>query len=154
MKNRYPLFRGASASLFVWALGLSLLGSWLVPSHAQAQLTKIFVSATGNDANDGSRGSPKRNFQAAHDAVATGGSIVVLDTAGYGALNITKSVSVTVPPGVNGFITVSGSSNGVTINAPVVVLRGLIVEGPLQRQRHPRQQRERPAGGGLHGAQL
>lgn len=72
---------------------------------AQAQLTKIFVASFGNDANDGSRGAPKRNFQAAHDAVAAKGQIVVLDTAGYGALNITKSIEVTVPPGINGFAT-------------------------------------------------
>ena len=101
--------------------------------HAQTP-TKIFVASFGNDANDGSRGSPKRNFQNAHDAIAAGGQIVVLDTAGYGALTITKSLAVTVPPGVNGFVTVTGSSaNGITINATAtgsVSLRGLIVEGP------------------------
>jgi hypothetical protein len=39
---------------------------------------------------------------------------------------------VTVPPGVNGFITASGGSDGITINAGTidrVALRGLIVEG-------------------------
>jgi hypothetical protein len=102
------------------------------PAALPAQATKIFVASYGNDVNDGSRGSPKRNFQAAHDGVAAGGQIVVLDTAGYGALTITKSLSVTVPPGVNGFITVLGSSEGITINAAAtdsVSLRGLIVEG-------------------------
>ena len=96
-----------------------------------AQLSKIFVASTGNDANDGSRGSPKRNFQGAHDAVVAGGQIVVLDTAGYGALNITKSLAVTVPPGVNGFVTVTGTTNGITVNATAanVALRGLIIEG-------------------------
>ena len=54
------------------------------PLHAQTA-TKIFVASFGNDANDGSRGSPKRNFQSAHDAVAAGGQIVVLDTVGYPA---------------------------------------------------------------------
>ncbi len=97
-----------------------------------AQLPKIFVVSTGNDASDGSRNAPKRNFQAAHDAVAANGQIVVLDTAGYGAVTITKSIAITVPPGVNGFVTVSGGGNGITINAAttdVVQLRGLIVEG-------------------------
>jgi hypothetical protein len=105
--------------------------SLLAPSVLNAQLTKIFVASFGNDANDGSRGNPKRNFQAAHDAVAAGGQIVVLDTAGYGQLNITKSVAITVPPGVNGFITVTGLHDGITINAGQsdnVVLRGLIIE--------------------------
>ena len=103
-----------------------------VTLHAQA--TRIFVASFGNDSNDGSRGSPKRNFQAAHDAVAAGGQIVALDTAGYGKLNITKSISVTVPPGVNGFITATGISDTAVrmADAPsgvVVSLRGLILEG-------------------------
>jgi hypothetical protein len=102
------------------------------PAQLQAQLTKIFVASFGNDGNDGSRGSPKRNFQAAHNAVAAGGQIVVLDTAGYGQLNITKSVAVTVPPGVNGFITALSGTYAININTAVsdtVSLRGLIVEG-------------------------
>ena len=102
-----------------------------VAVHAQAP-TKVFVASYGNDANDGSRGSPKRNFQAAHSAVANGGQIVVLDTAGYGQLNITKSLAVTVPPGVNGFVSVTGTSNAIQISAAadaVVSLRGLIIEG-------------------------
>ena len=109
-----------------------LADSFVAVSGAQAQLTKIFVASYGNDANDGSRGSPKRNFQAAHNAVAAGGQIVVLDTAGYGQLTISKSIAVTVPPGVNGFVTTSGNGNGVFVNAPDgdhVSLRGLIIEG-------------------------
>ncbi|MBV9658300.1 MAG: right-handed parallel beta-helix repeat-containing protein [Verrucomicrobia bacterium] len=114
-------------------LVLLAAGLLLFPAGAlHAQLSKIFVASTGNDANDGSRGSPKRNFQAAHDAVAAGGEIVVLDTAGYSALSITKSVSVIVPPGVNGFVTVSGNNDGIDINTAnttdVVTLRGLIIE--------------------------
>jgi hypothetical protein len=116
-------------------LGVLLLAP-MAALHAQMP-TKIFVASYGNDANDGSRGSPKRNFQAAHTAVADGGQIVVLDTAGYGALNISKSVAVTVPPGVNGFVTVTGTSNAIQISAAadaVVTLRGLIIEGGGSRQ--------------------
>lgn len=117
------------------ALALIAIVSFASPLFAQVtspQPTKIFVASTGNDANDGGRASPKRSFQAAHNAVAAGGNIVVLDTAGYGALAITKSIAVTVPPGVNGFITISGSATGVTVDAGadgVVSLQGLIVEG-------------------------
>ncbi len=115
-------------------MGLSLLSVFLPLTALHAQLTKIFVASTGNDANDGSRGSPKRTFQAAHDAVAAKGQIVALDTAGYGSLNITKSVGVIVPPGVNGFITVT-TNGGKAINiaaavTDVITLRGLILEGP------------------------
>jgi parallel beta-helix repeat protein len=104
----------------------------LAPVALHAQLPKIFVASFGNDANDGSRGSPKRNFQAAHDAVAAGGDIVVLDTAGYGALSITKSVDVVVPPGVNGFVSVSSGTAGVTVGTGLrVTLRGLIIEATV-----------------------
>jgi hypothetical protein len=108
-----------------------LLAAPLAALHAQAP-TKIFVASYGSDANDGSRGAPKRNFQAAHNAVAAKGQIVVLDTAGYGALTINKSLAITVPPGVNGFVTVTGANSGITINAGAtdsVSLRGLIIEG-------------------------
>ena len=112
---------------------LACLLAFAPATALQAQTAKIFVASFGNDANDGSRGSPKRNFQAAHDAVASGGQIVVLDTAGYGTLAITKSIAVTVPQGVNGFVTFTATSgSAITINAAstdVVSLRGLIVEG-------------------------
>ncbi len=130
-----PLARVTGSDFFTLAIAAATL--FFPLSRAFAQATKIFVSATGNDANDGSRGSPKRNFQAAHNAVADGGQIVVLDTAGYGALIITKSLAVTVPPGVNGFVTVTGDSNGITVVAgagSVVTLRGLIIEGGGNRQ--------------------
>ena len=121
-----PLLRSLVSSALLLFTLVSL------PAGLHAQLPKIFVASFGNDANDGSRNAPKRNFQAAHDAVATGGEIVALDTAGYGKLSITKSVDITVPPGVNGFVTVSGNLDGVTIATGaggVVSLRGLIVEG-------------------------
>jgi hypothetical protein len=117
---------------------IALLATGFVAiSDAQAQSIRIFVASYGNDANDGSRGSPKRNFQAAHDAVAAGGEVVVLDTAGYGTLTISKSITFTVPPGVNGLVTVNAPLvdfvYGITINAAAsdtVALRGLAVVGP------------------------
>jgi copper-binding protein NosD len=102
-------------------------GVLAAPLSLNALPARIFVSSIGNDANDGSRGSPKRNFQAAHDAVTVGGEIVALDTAGYGALSITKDVAVTAPAGVTGFVTTSGTANGITINAGTVSLRGLTI---------------------------
>jgi len=129
MKTPPPTLRNCRSVLAALASGWLFL---TLAASLHAQATKIFVASAGNDANDGSRGSPKRTFQAAHDAVAAGGQIVVLDTAGYGTLNINKSLAVTVPPGVNGFITVTDvATNGITINAgstDTISLRGLIVE--------------------------
>ena len=113
-----------------WVLLAILTVGFAVPGLAQP--AKIFLASTGLDTNDGGRTTPKRSLQAAHDAVAAGGSIVILDTAGYGPVRISKSLAVTVPPGVSGFVT-AVSGNGVTVAAgidDVIALSGLIIEGP------------------------
>lgn len=100
---------------------------------AQGQAPRTFVSSTGSDANDCSRPSPCRNFQRAHDVVTTGGEVVALDSAGYGAVSITKSVTIT-GEGVHAAATSpSAGGNVVTVNGAgiTVVLRN------LQIQSHP-----------------
>ena len=54
----------------------------------------------------------------------------MLDSAGYGPVTITKSVSIIAPPGIYAGISVF-TGDGVTINAPgaTVVLRGLSING-------------------------
>lgn len=103
-----------------------------VPAPALA-ISKVFVSSTGSDADDGARQRPKRGFQSAHDVVDAGGQIVVLDTAGYGTVEITKSLSIVVPPGVTGFVTAPADAQfAIKVQAgasDIVTLRGLIVEG-------------------------
>lgn len=119
------MFKAFAASVLV-VLGLSAM-----PAHAQNP--KIFVSSTGSDASPGSREQPKRSLQSAHDVVPAGGSIVILDTAGYAGVTITKSVSIYVPPGAYGFASIyGGREDGVVINAAPtdsVVIRGLFIEG-------------------------
>ena len=111
------------------AFGLLSLAGIPKRSEAQTLLSKIFIASTGSDSNDGAPSTPKRTLQAAHNAVAIGGEIVILNTAGYGALSISKDVSVTAPPGINGFITVS-SGTAVIIQANLkVALRGLTIQG-------------------------
>ena len=114
--------------VFIFAV-LFLLGTVV----AYGQTARTFVSSTGSDANDCSRSSPCRNFQRAHDAVTTGGEVVALDSAGYGAVNITKSVTIT-GEGVHAAATSpSGGGNAVSVNGAgiTVVLRN------LQIQSHP-----------------
>jgi hypothetical protein len=95
---------------------------------AQAQ-SRVFVSGLGDDLSPCSRTSPCRNFQRGHDAVAPGGEVVALDSAGYGPVTITKSVTIT-GEGVYAGITAS-SGNGVTIATAgiTVILRSLTIEG-------------------------
>ncbi len=97
---------------------------------AEGQAPRTFVSSAGSDANDCSRSSPCRNFQRGHDAVAAGGEVVALDSAGYGAVNITKSVTIT-GEGVHAAATSpSGGGNVVTVNGAgiTVILRNIHVQ--------------------------
>jgi hypothetical protein len=91
---------------------------------------RTFVASTGSDANPCSITLPCRGFTRAITQTSVGGEIVVLESAGYGPVTITKSVSIIAPRGVYAGITVT-SGDGVTINAPgaTVVLRGLSING-------------------------
>src|SRR5262245_43718835 len=109
-----------------------LLGAWLAVAPAQAQLMRTFVSVvSGRDGGDCSRAAPCRTFQAAHDRTAEQGEIAVLDPGHYGAVTITKAISiVNNGAGEAGVLPTDGT--GVTINAPAgaaVTLRGLTIEG-------------------------
>src|ERR1700686_5098439 len=79
----FPMTRTA----IVIAAGLAFAA---MLSAVPAQAQRVFVSATGSDGNPCTFASPCRSFQHAHDVVAAGGEIDVLDPAGYGALTINK----------------------------------------------------------------
>src|SRR3981189_196245 len=74
--------------------------------------------------------APCRGFARAITQTSAGGEVIVLDSAGYGPVTVTQSVSITSPPGVYAGISVQ-SGDGITINAPgaTVVLRGLTING-------------------------
>jgi parallel beta-helix repeat protein len=97
-------------------------------SDATAQRTFVSVSGTSNASC--SLVAPCRSFAQAIAATSAGGEIIVLDSGGYGAVTITKSVSIIAPPGIYAGLSVF-SGDGITINAPTatVVLRGLSVNG-------------------------
>src|SRR5215813_13690364 len=109
----------------VLALGLGAL-------PAQAQSARTFVSSLGNDAYDCARLTPCRTFQRAHDNTLASGEITVLDPGGYGAVTITKAISI-INDGVGeAGILVSGGFAGITVEAgaaDAVSLRGLTIKG-------------------------
>jgi len=104
----------------------------LSPASAQTQQARTFVSSFGNDANDCGRFTPCRTFQRAHDQTLSLGEITVLDPGGYGAVTITKGISI-INDGVGeAGALISGGFTGITISAPAteaVSLRGLTVKG-------------------------
>lgn len=115
---------------------LSLSASLAVaPGDAAAQaLKRIWVSGKGTDAAGcGPVATPCRTVQFAHDAIAAGGEIDILDPAGYGAVTITKAVSI-VNDGVGtaGILNSAPGSAAITVAAGVndaVHLRGLSIDG-------------------------
>src|SRR5450631_3475186 len=102
---------------------------------ANAQVApRAWVSGHGVDAAGcGAPTNPCRSFQYTHDhIVAAGGEIDILDPAGYGAITITKAISI-VNEGVGeaGVQALSGAT-AININAgptDVINLRGLTVAG-------------------------
>lgn len=110
--------------LALLALGLSLWGP-----AAMAQATRTWVSGVGDDANPCSRTAPCKTFAGAISKTAIGGEINALDPAGYGALTITKSI--TIDGGGTFASTLAAGATGFAVNAPngVVTLRNLSIQG-------------------------
>jgi hypothetical protein len=103
----------------------------LLGSPAYAQATRTWVSGVGDDANPCSRTAPCKTFAGAISKTAAGGEISVLDPGGFGAVTVTKSISIVSDYSGEAGILASGT-NGVTINAAatdIVTLRGLTIDG-------------------------
>ena len=118
-----------SIALSSWrlAIGSLLLG---LASAASAQATRTWVSGVGDDANPCSRTAPCRSFAGAISKTAARGEINVLDPGGFGAVTITKSISIISPFGWGGIL--AAGTNGITVNVTPtdkVVLDGLDIEG-------------------------
>jgi hypothetical protein len=119
-----------------WPL-IVLVLSALAISNAGAAPPRTFVASYGDDTNPCSLAAPCRAFQAAINAVAAGGEVVAVDTAGYGTMEIHKSVSVIAPHGVHAGLSPStgiplpgypGQFGVVLVdiqNTDIVILRGL-----------------------------
>ncbi len=120
------MLRRTSAFVSI-AFALSLYAATVAATTAQ----RTFVASTGNDANPCSIAAPCRNFARAIMQTSTGGEVIVLDSAGYGAVTITQSITINAPTGIYAGISVF-SGDGITINAgatDTVVLRGLTING-------------------------
>lgn len=97
------------------------------PAHAQA--TRTWVSGVGDDVNPCSRTAPCKTFAGAISKTAAGGEINCLDPAGFGAVTITKAMTIACPYTEGGVL---AAGNGIVVNAgatDVVFLRGLDIFG-------------------------
>jgi hypothetical protein len=110
-----------------WALACLVVG---FPSLAAAQATRTWVSGVGDDANPCSRTAPCKTFAGAISKTAAGGTIDVLDPGGFGAVTITKAITIDGGHSIAGVL-VSGT-NGIVVNAAstdTVILRNLFIDG-------------------------
>jgi hypothetical protein len=98
-------------------------------SPVLSQATRTWVSGVGDDVNPCSRTAPCKTLAGAISKTATGGEINILDPGGFGAVTITKSITID-GGGVMGSI-LSSAVNGIVINAPnaMVTLRNFSING-------------------------
>lgn len=104
-------------------------------SLAQAQATRTWVSGLGDDLNPCSRTAPCKTFAGAISKTAAGGEINCIDPGGFGAVTITKSITI---DGGGTFASIlAGGTNGVNVNDSgtptpntiVVTLRRISIDG-------------------------
>jgi hypothetical protein len=99
-------------------------------SVAQAQATRTWVSGVGDDANPCSRTAPCKTFAGAISKTAAGGEIDCIDSGGFGAVTITKAITIDGTGVMAGIL--SASVNGIIVNAGVsdiVTIRAISING-------------------------
>ena len=112
------------------ALAIGLFVPLLASAPAHAQATRTWVSGVGDDANPCTRTAPCKTFAGAISKTAPAGEINVLDPGGFGAVTITKSITLRADH-VEGGVLVAGT-NGIVVAAgpnDTVVIEGLDIEG-------------------------
>jgi hypothetical protein len=100
---------------------------------ASAQATRTWVSGVGNDANPCSRTAPCKTFAGAISKTVAGGEINVMDPGGFGAVTITKSITIDGGSGQIAGVLAAGT-NGIIISAgatDTVTLRNLDINGVI-----------------------
>jgi len=112
---------------FLKTIAVLVLGT----SFISAQASRTWVSGVGDDANPCSRTAPCKTFAGAISKTAAGGEINALDPAGYGAVTVTKAITIDGGGGQVASVLVSGT-NGIVVQAganDVVILRNLRING-------------------------
>jgi len=111
----------------VTLLAVLVLGTTIM----NAQATRTWVSGVGDDANPCSRTAPCKTFAGAISKTAVGGEIDALDPGGFGALTITKGITIDGGGGQVASVLVNGT-NGIVVAAgaaDTVILRNLRING-------------------------
>lgn len=119
--------------MIVWTAVCGIVVGVAFSAPAQALNSRTWVSGAGVDqAGCGPVASPCRTLQFAYDQTNAGGEINFKDSAGYGALNITKAINIVNAGGSTAGVLAPSGNSAITINAGIsdaIVLRGLTIEG-------------------------
>jgi hypothetical protein len=113
-------------TLHIFAVCLLVLAA---TSLANAQATRTWVSGVGDDANPCSRTAPCKTFAGAISKTAACGEISVLDPGGFGAVTITKSITINGDGTLAGIL--ASLTNGIIVNGAnvVVTIRSVSING-------------------------
>jgi hypothetical protein len=113
------------------SLGFAVISFAIVlqATSAHAQATRTWVSGVGDDANPCSRVAPCKTFAGAISKTAPSGEINCLDPGGFGAVTITKSITIDCSATFGSVL--ASLTNGININGAgiTVNLRNLSVNG-------------------------
>jgi hypothetical protein len=96
-------------------------------SVAQAQATRTWVSGVGDDVNPCSRTAPCKTYAGAISKTAANGEISTLDPGGFGAVTITKSLTIDGTNGAGFGSILAASTNGVLVNDSATATPGTII---------------------------
>lgn len=113
-----------------FSLAVSMFIVSFIPSIATAQATRTWVSGVGDDANPCSRTAPCKTFAGAIAKTAAGGEINAIDPGGYGAVTITKAITIDGAGTVASIL--ASATVGINIAAgvnDVVTIRNLSING-------------------------
>src|SRR6266571_4522508 len=126
IKRRFAMNKFRFAFKVIALVVFALATTSLV--HAQASRT--WVSGVGDDVNPCSRTAPCKTFAGAISKTATGGEIDALDPGGFGAVTITKAITIDGDFSGLASALVSGV-NGINVNAAGanVTLRRIAING-------------------------
>ena len=119
-----------------------LAATWcglLYAAPVQAQATRTWVSGVGDDANPCSRTAPCKTWAGAISKTAAGGEMDALDPGGFGALTITKSITIDGGGGQVASVLVAGTQ-GITVAAASndrVIIRNMRLDGLLGNGSNP-----------------
>jgi hypothetical protein len=111
------------------AFAILFLAPVLVSAPAHAQATRTWVSGVGDDVNPCSRTAPCKTFAGAISKTAANGIINCIDPGGFGAVTITKSITLDCTGTFAGIIVAGTNAINIPTSGIVVSLRGLDIEG-------------------------